>query len=385
MGDPVDRDGEEARVRGDHLVDGFGGRVAGTDRLGVEDEAGVDLRQRFREGVDDARRVGLPGERCDETAQVAAGEDQAGGELVRARGGVVGELREEDAEQAVRERGDVALERVEAAVLGAARGEELRERVLAVVVGGRGHGLLRISGRCSGWAPGRRGRQAGRCAGRAGRRATGPTSAGRRGGSRRRCRLSRGGPGAQPPRPRGASPAARRPGRRRREPRPMKVAPRAWAKRGGYSCSSSAGGPRRRARRTAGQARPGRKRRVPNAAETARFSPTRSASHGSRREVGGGQDGGRDAGAEALAARVDPAGGRGEDGHRGPPGTRERRGHGSRRVRARDRRRVRLARPARGAGGQRAIATVPCAGSRRGQEQQVPLEKRGSRGAMAKS
>ncbi len=99
VGDPVDGDGQEARVRRDHLVDGFGGRVAGTDRLGVEDEAGVDLRQRLREGVDDARRVRLPGERCDETAQVAAGEDQAGGELVRARGGVIGELREEDAEE----------------------------------------------------------------------------------------------------------------------------------------------------------------------------------------------------------------------------------------------------------------------------------------------
>ena len=40
-----------------------------------------------------------------------------GGQLVRAGGGVVGELREEDAEQAVRERGDVPLERIEAAVL----------------------------------------------------------------------------------------------------------------------------------------------------------------------------------------------------------------------------------------------------------------------------
>ena len=112
------------------------------DRLGVEDEAGVDLGQRFREGVHDARRVGLPGERCDETAQVAAGDDEVSRQLVRAGGGVVGELREEDAEEPVRERGDVALERIEAAVLGAARGEELRERVLAVVLGGRGHGLL---------------------------------------------------------------------------------------------------------------------------------------------------------------------------------------------------------------------------------------------------
>ena len=99
VGDPVDRDGEEARVGRDDLVDGLGRRVAGTDRLGVEDEAGVDLRQRCREGVDDARRVGLSGERLDEPRRSRRARTSAGGQLVRAGGGVVGELREEDAEQ----------------------------------------------------------------------------------------------------------------------------------------------------------------------------------------------------------------------------------------------------------------------------------------------
>ncbi len=63
-----------------------------------------------------------------------------------------------------------------------------------------------------------------------------------------------------------------------RNPRAMKIAPRAWAKRGPSSGSGSAGGPSRNARRMTGHGRPKRNACVPNAALTASATPTMAAS-----------------------------------------------------------------------------------------------------------
>ena len=322
VGDAMDRDGQEARVRQDDLVHALGRGVAGADRVGVEDEPGVDLGQRLREGVHDPRRVGLPGERCHETAQVAAGEDQVGGQLVRAGGGVVGELREQDAEEPVRERGDVALERIEAAVLGAPGGEELRELVLAVVVGGRGHGLLRISGRCSGWAPGRR--------------------AGEPVGAPEEPRDERRDPPAQDVEAAtDADAGGREEDLERRHRAHEEPAERRGAEGEGDRAEADEGGaerlgePRRvlvleLGRRAEAEGAADRRPRAPGQEEAGaergrdgEVQPDEERQRGGRREVRDGQDGGRDAGAEALAAWVDLAGGRGKDGHGRPPGTRD--------------------------------------------------------------
>ena len=163
--------------------------------------------------------------------------------------------------------------------------------------------------------------------------------------------------------------------------RPMKVAPSAWAKRGGYSCSGSAGGPRRR--RAADQ----RPRRGPAGRGGCRTRPRR---RGWPDEDG--EPGRRRKKAPARTAAETPAPKRWPRGSIGRAGgvrmdTGDLRGRGtagrvSPGARWRGGRRGGVARPARGAGGQRAIATVPRTGTRRGQEQQEPLQRRRARVVM---
>ncbi len=139
VSDPVDRDREEAWIGGDDLVDRLGRRIAGQDRLAVLEEAGVHVGERIRERRNHSLGGRRVGERLDKPTEIAAGEDEAGGNVVGRRGRVVRQLREQDPEQAVGEGGHVALERVDAAVLGTAPGECGREGVVALVVDVDGH------------------------------------------------------------------------------------------------------------------------------------------------------------------------------------------------------------------------------------------------------
>ena len=106
-----------------------------------------------------------------------------------------------------------------------------------------------------------------------------PASERSRAGSRGRSRSPRAASGGAMTATTGAQPISPRSRASRIPPSARNVAPMAWAKRGGYSCSSSCGGPRRRARRTGGHARPSSQYRVPNAALIPRAMPMSGTAH----------------------------------------------------------------------------------------------------------
>ena len=84
--DPVDRGGEEARIRGDHLVDALRRRIARDDRVGVKAQPVVDPRKSCREVGHDVVDPARVDERLEEAAEVAPDEGQAGLQLVGRRG-----------------------------------------------------------------------------------------------------------------------------------------------------------------------------------------------------------------------------------------------------------------------------------------------------------
>ena len=385
MGDPVDGDGQEPGYAAITSSTRLGGRVAGADRLGVEDEPRVDVaaaprRSRRSPGRPSAGSVsGSTRRRRSRRARMR----RAASSSARRRG-VVGELGEQDAQEPVHERGDVALERVDPAVLGAAAGERLGEGVLAVVVDGRRSSFsFGPSGPCSGSVPG----------GDADELVGAPEEPGE----------ERRDPPAQDVEPAADADAGRgEEDLERRDGADEEPAERRGAEGEGDGAEADEGGAQglgeagrvlvlelgRRARGAGPGGRPARRGPAGRSGCRTRprrpgSGPTRTASQGSAstkaaarttaetpapkrwprgsiRRAGGvrmdtGGLRGRGGRGDAVAARGGAA--RGWD----PRGPRE------------------------GAGGQRATATVPRAGTRRGQEQQVPLGRRRSRVVMGES